>query len=253
MKKNNRKIHKWLGLFSCVFIFIVSVSAVGLNHRNLIEKHFYHSDSKIFSVSNIKAMGTDPFDSNHLIASDYKKLYHSFDRGKSWSELKLFVPSENVNNIVFDPFTKDKILISIKNAGIYFSDDKGDIWDELPLPFTAEQGEYIELINISKNIINIKTRFGFYTYDSLNEKWNNILFNISNKEKLLDIEEIIFNIHTGKIFGNYGIFIYDIFATFLILLSFTGIFITFKPKNQNKIFKENLNGNIKNERDFSIK
>jgi hypothetical protein len=237
MRKSSRTIHKWTGLISCIFIIIVSLSAIALNHHDLYD-NFTKKETDNFSINQIKKMSVDPFNSQHIIASDENKLLFSTnDNGKTWSRLELFVPTQKVNNISFDPFEKDKVVVSLKEAGLYISDDGGEIWDEIKLPFFPNEGEYIENVSLSKDIIQVKSRFGLYTYDSIKDKWINQTIDKSQKQNILSTQEFIYNIHTGKIFGDYGIIIYDIISIGLILLSISGIILSIRPKYR---FKRNL-------------
>lgn len=247
MRKSSRIIHKWTGLISCLFIIVVSLSAIALNHHDLLDN--FNKTNDIFSISQIKKMSVDPFDSNHIIASDENKLLFSTnDNGKTWNKLELFVPTQKVNNIVFDPFEKDKIVVSLKEAGLFISDDAGEIWDEIKLPFFPNEGEYIENISLSKDIIQVKSRFGLYTYNSKDEKWIIQTIDKKQKENILKTQEIIYNLHTGRIFGEYGVILYDIISIGLILLSISGIILSIRPKiklkkkanTQNLIGKNNL-------------
>lgn len=224
--KKNRLIHKWVGLSTLIFILIVSFSAILLNHKDLLYKN---KTEDSFSIASAKILTSDPFNKEHLVASDMKKLYHSTDLGKTWDELKLFVPAEKVNNIVFDPSIKDKFWVSLKEAGVYVTDDLGEVWDELSLPFAPNEGEYIENLSVNSNNLFIKTKFAFYNYDQESEKWSTQKFDL-NKEQVLNTHELIYNLHTGKFFGEYGIYLYDLVSLGLILLSISGIKISFRPK-----------------------
>lgn len=231
MRKTSRIIHKWTGLISCFFILIVSLSAIALNHHELYDTYNSNKENNSFSISQIKVMGSDPFNSNHIIASDEdKSLFSTKDNGKTWDKLELFVPAQKVNNIVFDPNEKDKVIVSLKEAGLYISDDGGEIWDEIKLPFFPNEGEYIEKVALSKDTIHVKSRFGLYTYNLLHDKWNSQIINKDQKDSILNTQEFIYNVHTGRIFGDYGIIIYDIISLGLILLSISGIILSLKPR-----------------------
>lgn len=231
MRKSSRIIHKWTGLISCFFILIVSLSAIALNHHDLYDKYYLSKASESFSVSQIKVMASDPFNSNHLIVSDEdKNLFSTIDNTKTWQKVELFVPTQKVNNIVFDPIQKDKVIISLKEAGLYISDDGGEIWDEINLPFFPNEGEYIEKVSLSNHKMFIKSRFGLYIYDSDKDKWESNVIDKTQKENILKNQEFIYNIHTGRIFGEYGIVLYDIISIGLIILSLSGIILSLKPK-----------------------
>ncbi|MBC7473672.1 MAG: PepSY domain-containing protein [Candidatus Sericytochromatia bacterium] len=236
MKKSTRLIHKWTGLLSCVFILVVSITAIALNHHDFFSSFGTIKQDNTFSNSQIKKMAIDPFNNQHLIASDEdKSLFSSADSGKNWKKLELFVPTYKVNNISFDPFKKDNIILSLREAGVYISDDGGDVWDELKLPFFPNEGESIDNLSLGKDNIIIKTRFGFYTYNTMNKKWNKQLFDANLKSKILSNEEFIYNLHTGKIFGNTGIYIYDFISVGLIFLAISGIYLSIKPKRKFRV------------------
>jgi hypothetical protein len=229
MKKTTRLIHKWLGLLSCLFILMVAVTAVALNHREQLSGLFQHGSS-VFSPAGIKVMATDPFNGRQIIASDFKKLFKSANSGKTWQELKLFVPADNVNNIAFDPYEHDKVFISLKRAGIYFSEDGGEVWDELSLPFNPAEGENIENVSLSRNEVHVKTRFALYNYNSLTEKWDTVAFKGIDRQAAVRLDELIYNIHSGRIFGEFGIVIYDTLSAGLILLAISGIYLSLRPR-----------------------
>lgn len=230
MKRNWRIFHKYVGLLSCIFILIVSSTAIALNHHELYST--IHKVQKDFNPIDLKHIAIDPFDKKHLVASDENKaLFQSKNMGISWQKMEMFVPTEKVNSIEFDPFQKDKIFVTLKEAGLYVSEDSGDVWEEIKLPFFPNEGENIDNISISKNNIIIKTRFGLYNFDTLTNKWGKHLFMVElNKNKTLNLEETIYNLHTGKFFNDYGIYLYDIISLCLVFLSMSGIYLSVRLK-----------------------
>ena len=230
MKRQWRIFHKYVGLISCIFILIVSSTAVALNHHDL-----YSSVKTIkttFDPQNIKHLAYDPFDSQHIIASDENKaLFQSKNLGVTWQKMEMFVPTEKINGIEFDTFEKDKIYVSLKEAGLYVSDDGGEVWEEITLPFFPNEGENIENISVSKNAILVKSRFALYNFDTLTNKWNKNPFMLEvNKKATLNLEETIYNLHTGKFFSDYGVYLYDIISLCLVFLSISGIYLSIRLK-----------------------
>ncbi|WP_196758533.1 hypothetical protein, partial [Streptobacillus moniliformis] len=75
MKRNTRALHKWLGLISCLFVMLVAMTAIALNHHDLYAKFLQNNPVQQFSAANIKAMASDPFSPKHLVASDLKGLF----------------------------------------------------------------------------------------------------------------------------------------------------------------------------------
>lgn len=230
MKRQWRIFHKYVGLISCIFILIVSSTAIALNHHDL-----YSSVKTIkttFDPENIKHLAYDPFDSQHIIASDENKaLFQSKDLGLSWEKMEMFVPTEKINDIQFDLFVKDKVYVSLKEAGLYVSDDGGEVWEEITLPFFPNEGENIENISLSKNNILVRSRFALYNFDILKNKWNKQPFMLdTDKKSILSLEETIYNLHTGRFFSNYGVYLYDIISLCLVFLSISGIYLSIRIK-----------------------
>lgn len=242
MKKVYRKLHKYLGLVSFLFIIIVSLTAIGLNHPELlISKKNYQAN---FNMSNSYTIKMNPFDSKNIFASNKKGLFESKDSGINWNEIKMFIPSENINNISFSPNKKDFIAVTIENVGLFISEDKGEIWEELTLPFSVIEGEYIKSLDISNNSILLKTDFGLYTYDLTNQKWNTIKFENIDKNNSLKFKQLVYELHTGQFFGKYGRNFYDVIAIFFIILSVSGLFIYNLPKKK-------INNNLQKEKTYS--
>lgn len=226
MKKNARIYHKWIGIISCFFIIVVSLTAILLNHKSF----YVTKKSETFDIQQATVLTSNPFNYKNLVASDLKGLYKSEDNGKTWKPLELFVPAKKINNIVFDPYKKDTLIVTLREVGLYISDDNGEIWDEIKLPFSPNEGEYIENLALAKDTIQIKTRFGFYTYNQVTEKWNNLNFDNNKKESILTFEELVYKLHTGRIFEDFGVFISDGICLSLIFLSISGIILSLRIK-----------------------
>jgi len=237
MRKQNRKLHKWIGIISSIFILIISFTAIFLNHQSEILRVILpNKQNQSFVPAKIIALATDPFAANHLVASDNQALFQSFDGGKNWEELKLFIPGEKINNIAFDPSNKGKFYVAKKEAGIYVTDDGGEIWDSTELPFYAPEGEYIEKLSVGKDgNLTIKTKFALYNGNPEQGKWQTVNFNQSEKEKLIDLSGLIYELHTGKFFGEYGVYFYDLFSIFLVFLACSGLVLAIRPKRKKEV------------------
>lgn len=253
MKKIYRKIHKYIGLFSFLFMIIVSITAIGLNHPELLVTK--KNISKNFDITNSSIIKINPFEDKNIFASDKKGLFESKDFGKTWNEVKLFIPSENINNIEFSPNKKDFIAITIENVGLFISEDKGEIWEEISLPFPILEGEYIKSLDISNNSILLKTDFAIYTYNLDIKKWNIFKFDNVNKNYSLKIKQIVYELHTGQFFGKYGRNLYDLISIFFIILSISGLFIYNFPKRKinNKINSDSSNNKFNQYNQLSYK
>ncbi|MFN8672413.1 MAG: PepSY domain-containing protein [Candidatus Sericytochromatia bacterium] len=230
MKRFKRLLHKWLGVSSFLFIIIVSLTAIGLNHPEIIfylkGKQNINIETQI-NLKKTKFFAIAPNNDKEIIASDLRGLFKSLDAGKTWKELKLFVPSEKIDLITISPKNDDLIAVGMKDKGIFISDDGGEVWEEILLPFSPP-AENIQNISFNAKKLLVKTENGFYKYNYLeDQKWENLKFS-ENYQETLNIKELVYNLHTGKFFGSYGIFLYDLLSISMILLSISGLMISFK-------------------------
>ena len=225
MRRTVRRLHKWIGVIACLFTLIVSSTALALNHKDLWLRGVSQAQSH-FDVSQSVAQALDPYDHQHLIASDAHHLYESLDGGYKWEELKLYLPAEHVNNIVFSPQHRDLLWISLRDVGVFSSDDGGYVWDEvLDLPFDPVAGESIQKLSVGhEDSLLIQTRLGQYQYHA--GVWSTL---IRAQNSQLDVQELIWRLHTGHI-ASWGIWLYDLSSLALIFLALSGLYLAIRPR-----------------------
>lgn len=233
MRKQARLLHKWLGLFSFCFILVVSSTALIMNHEEILLSNKEVKKEQNINLNQIKSLTISP-NKNFIVASDLHGIFKSIDNGSTWKELKLFVPSENIEFTAFSPENDDIFVVAIKDKGIFITDDGGEVWDEIKTPFNLAT-ENLQALTFSKNVILLKTQNGLYKYFYKTEKWEKTIF--QNTQNTNQIKELVYNLHTGRFFGNYGIYLYDLISGFLILLSLSGIYLSFRIKRKKLITK----------------
>lgn len=233
MRKQARLLHKWLGLFSFCFILVVSSTALIMNHEEILLNNKEVKKEQNINLNQIKSLTISP-NKNLIVASDLYGLFKSIDKGTTWKELKLFVPSENIEFTAFSPENDDIFVVAIKDKGVFITDDGGEVWDEIKTPFDLAT-ENIQALSFSKDMLLLKTQNGLYKYFYKTEKWEKPIF--QNKQNTNQIKEIVYNLHTGSFFGNYGIYLYDLISGFLILLSLSGIYLSFRIKKKKPVSK----------------
>lgn len=228
MKRRYRLLHKWIGLLSCIFMLIVASTAILLNHHDLWFQPRTASHAN-FDIKKALSIASDPFEPNHLMASDEHHLFETKDQGKNWKEVKLFVPAEQINQIVFSPTTKDLVIVSLKDVGLYLSDDSGEIWEELNTPFNPLEGEKVETMNMGQQHLFVKTNLALYSMETKEQKWSTQIF-LTKKQAGFQTKDLIYQLHTGQFFGEWGIVLYDLVSLALIFLSITGLLLSKRYK-----------------------
>ncbi|MFA6571061.1 MAG: T9SS type A sorting domain-containing protein, partial [Bacteroidota bacterium] len=64
---------------------------------------------------------------NYIFASSMDHLYISIDKGKNWTSKKIIMSKSNLPTTI--KFNNNKLYITLKNDGIYNSNDLGDSWN----------------------------------------------------------------------------------------------------------------------------
>lgn len=229
-----RNLHKWIGIVSCLFMLLVSSTAIALNHSDLWKPLFLHaSEQNRFDLNQAKYLVADPHQASHLLASNDKALYQSHDGGSSWSELKLFVPAEKITGIAFHPTKSQYFWIALREVGIYWTDDGGELWEEMfDLPFNPVEGEYIDQLSVAQGpTLKVKTEMALYSY-SPNAKWSKHSLVKGNSQQTLSMHDLIWQLHTGRFFGSWGVWLYDLISICLILLSISGLLLAKRPRKK---------------------
>jgi hypothetical protein len=226
-----RKSHRWIGIIACVFLLVVSLTAIALNHRNLwlawtlpsVAELKSSADAVRFQLSEARAWAVDPFLSGHLMASSEKQLFESFDQGKTWQEVKLFIPAEHVVSIAYSPKTPEKLWVALRDIGVFYSEDNGIIWEEVvDLPPDPVAGEPLKQVRVGHaDDLYVQTTLGLYYLSSATRQWQS--FVSTQAASRLDMQALIWELHTGKFFGPWGVYLYDAVSLALIFLSLSGL------------------------------
>ena len=231
MKPWIRKLHKWIGIASCLFMLLVASTALALNHRELWLKAERTTGG--FSLAQARVWSADPRTAAHLLAADEHHLYQSRNGGRSWQELKLYVPAEHVSGIAFAP--SGRLWVALRDAGLYASDD-GEIWEEVAdLPFDPVAGEAIEGLQAGADALYVRSSLGLYTYHPAAGKWEDTgKAQAQRAAGALSLQDWIWRLHTGRGFGPAVQLLYDAIALALILISLSGLALAWKPRRKTR-------------------
>lgn len=224
-----RRSHRWIGVVSCLILVVVALTAIALNHRNLWlawtlpSTKDMQAATRQFNLDQAKAWSPDPFQAGHLMASSEKQLFESFDQGKNWQEVKLFVPAEHIVAIDYSAVNPDKLWVALRDVGIFYSEDNGIIWEEIvDLPPDPVAGEALQGLQVGANDdLYVETALGRYVYQGKTQRWDT--FQRADAQQKLDVQGVIWALHTGKFWGNVGLYLYDMVALALVFLSLSGL------------------------------
>lgn len=134
-------------------------------------------------LGDVWAIAHDPEDSNTIFAGTRPAaLYRSTDDGFTWSELavpgiakfsEINMGPTRVTQLLFDPFTPDRLWATIEIGGIYRSDDRGQNWRMLTNGLVSADVHGIAVARTKAGTVRIlaTTNRGLHISDDEGENW----------------------------------------------------------------------------------
>ncbi len=234
-----RKWHSYLGITATIFIIILAVTGILLNHADdldLAKKPvglpWIISAYGIQPPLNIKLFTVDDIS---LISADDQLYYSNHLLKKDSAALKGVVSSAEG-------------IIVATSVEVLLLSTSGELIDTID-EFNGRKVD-IEALGRSGNDILLKTRMGLLQADPNLNNWQPWTENraitwskpeeLSNENKqqvehqyqshILNWERVIQDIHSGRILQKFGKYLADVVAVLLILLSLSGIYMWLKKK-----------------------
>jgi len=226
--------HRYLGVTAAIFVVILALSGLALNHTeqlNLDERHIKNSwllawygiptpEVRAYRIGNkwISQWGDCVFMETHLVSKDTEMLIGAVDLGHM-------------------------IVLGFQNR----------------LSLLTPEGQHIESLGIAhglpdtlkaigltrSNQMIIKSEHGFYISEDDFTSWSRVLPNNNTdwanpgtlpdtiyhhlfdefRGNELTAERIMLDLHSGRIFGNWGVYLMDGAAIILLFLAGSGVWI----------------------------
>ncbi len=232
------KLHRWAGLSSFVLLVVLAITGIMLNHTeqlNLDEQ--YINTPWLQSWYGIKMPEQQTFFKlgDDLVAQVGNQLY--------FNQLRL--PDDR--SLLLGAYkTSDFIIIGMKQSLYLLTPDgelieKLDTDKDLPIPIsriglsdinTASGKIIIEVDNklytseddfLSWNIIQDKVFYPFILdrYKPADTRF----YQTSYLGNELTLERVVLDLHSGRLFGSWGVYLMDMAAVILIMLGFSGLWV----------------------------
>jgi hypothetical protein len=235
-------IHKWhkkLGVCSAVFVIFLASSGILLNHSQQFHLNSNHvqiewlldlyqikptNDPIAYSVNNAWAsqIGERLYFNEHEIATDIK-------------ELKGIIKINDLYVVAYDGqltllTTKEEIVENLSGAaGVPAGMQAIGYDDQNNVIIKAAHGYY------QVNIDELK----WEEFDYLDAVWSeSSLLPETLENKLLEkyrgsgltLERVLLDFHSGRIAGQWGVYVVDMMAILFLLLAFSGVWMWWKRK-----------------------
>ena len=236
--------HRRLGLLLVLFIIMLAITGIMLNHTDSLQLNQKKiSNSLLLNFYDIKPQ-KPPINyrsQQHNISQWDEQIY--FDQKKLLNDKQELRGLVNWQNIIVMVLSRDVVLLSTD----------GEIIDRYALAQNSE----IEHIGIQQNHLIIKMldqsiwqadddilnwqpiapiQLNWSAPSPLNLKLKQILLEKYRGEGL-PLERIVLDIHSGRIFGNFGVYLMDGVALIMLFLSLSGAWM-WRQRRQKQLKKK---------------
>lgn len=238
MWKFMNKWHRRLGIVAALFVIMLVVTGLLLNHTGALTlDQRYVRNNLLLKLYNINpAQPPAGFKVNgHWISQVGERIY--FDRIEI---------AENVKNLVGAVIPNDEIVAAF-DGQLLLLEGNGEIIEHLGGTQGVPAG--MRAIGLAKERGGLVVRgaHGDYSVDIDNLKWHEHSYleaDWSEPETLpapleaelmqlyrgkgLPVERVILDLHSGRLLGNFGVYLIDAMAILFLLLALSGIWMWYK-------------------------
>jgi len=230
-------IHKWhkkIGIYIAIFVIFLAISGIALNHSEKFKLNT--TFIKMEWLLDLYQIGpaSEPIgylSSNNWVIQVGKRIY--FNNKEIINDTKELVGMVRINNTYVIAYDGKLMLLN----------KKGEILELLTgaegVPAGMTKIGYDEQYNIV-----IKSAHGYYRanldilqwseYDFINANWSStskitepLKANILEKYRGtgLTVERTLLDLHSGRIFGKWGVYFVDLIAVLFVFIALTGIWM----------------------------
>jgi hypothetical protein len=237
-----RKWHRKLGIAAAFFLIFLSLSGIALNHTQALSLgHQAITNAWLLNHYGIKAPQDIRFYDQGRVAVTNQLVW--------LNDIALLDAAEKVIAVA----NKTDFIIVVTQQQLYLYSQQGELIDQIGQ--ASGVPENISALSVAGEQVIVKAESGLYQLSDDFFDWESITPEIqpqwlmaidgSNQQishaeilyqsQYLTVERIILDAHSGRLFGDIGVFFMDIVALLLILLSLSGLYIWLRDKqNKNK-------------------
>jgi hypothetical protein len=240
MKYHIRRWHYLLGLLAAIWFILLSISGFLLNHTAELKlKQRFITTDWILEYYGIKVLPI----LNGFKLQDQLWLTHSKD--------SLFLNDKNIENISIQQLQgailfQNQLIVILADNQLFLLTLKGELIEKINyLPADPQN------MGISENQIILKTKESYFVTNETFSQWKPIEkieqmnlstqetlpnalkenINQNNKLGLLNIERVLLDLHSGRIFGWWGVYVIDAMGLILLWLASSGGWLWLKRQS----------------------
>lgn len=233
MNRRMRRLHRTMGAGIALFVLLVSITGLLLNHSNDLKLDKYYL--------------TWPWLLSHYGVSDVKADAVFLLNKSVISQIgnEIFVNAKPITHIqrpLLGGVVLDEVMVLATDDALILLNSDGEFIERMGA--TAGVPPMIQNIGLFHGALVIQTREGMWRSDFMLDKWEPISLQgtswslpspmpKSTQNDLIkyfhgegvSVEQFLLDVHNGRILGSIGVWLLDILGILLTFLSLTGIWM----------------------------
>lgn len=215
----------------------MSISGILLNHPDLIKdvsvpSAFIPQRFMINSNWNRKSMTKIVDQDNLLYLAGSQGVWKSEDKGKSFKQLKKGYPESAMGRRTNDILLADTLLFAASETGLFVLNINENKWKKINLE-TSDPVKKVLLVSDKLYVFSSSHVF-IGNIDYKNSKFEKMTLEADMGDEKISLFSLMFDLHSGEIFGLPGRLLYDAAGVMIVFLSFSGIYMWYFPWRKKK-------------------
>lgn len=227
-----RKLHKWPGIVIAAIAILFAVSGIIMNHRqtfssvdvsrNSLPPNYRYDNWNLAAVR-----GSCPLENDSLLIYGNIGVWKSANTLDSFTDYNQGFPRGIDNRKIYSIVTFQHQLFAGTHFGLYSRKPDGRQWQKIKLPVREER---IADVSLKGDTLLVLTRH--YLLQSADGLFFNViqLPEPAGYERKAGLFTILWQLHSGELWGLPGKLVVDLLGVVTILLSVTGLLHFFFPK-----------------------
>lgn len=239
-----RKYHKWLGLFFALFLIIYSLSGIVLNHRNLFSgvevSRNLMPDRYTYDNWNMGALR-----GSHTIGQDSILMYGNMGvwladgNLENLQDFSQGLASGMDNHKVYVVYLSQAGNLYMGTlSGVFVRNTQLNQWEKIAIETHDER--FLDITEKDGKIVFLARSHIYISEDKpKNLDFERILLkNPRDYDNKISLFKTIWFVHSGEIYGDWGILLVDLLGLVFIFLSIGGVIYFFIPRKIKKNYKD---------------
>ncbi|EDQ00373.1 PepSY-associated TM helix domain-containing protein [Shewanella benthica] len=244
LAKQFRPWHRRLGIFCSLFIMLMAISGVVINHSN----HLSIDSAPVQQAWLLDYYGITP--ANKLVIYQTQPLSLASSDNLVWVRHRLAVEADSP---IKGMLTLGKMILAVDSNNLYIVSQDGELMEKQDASMGLPRG--IEAIGFDGQAW-LKTQAGYFMADDDLIEWTQAMpfapipwsqaldtpaaqaeadtISLLARSSHLTWERVILDIHSGRFFGSFGPWFMDLVALSLIIMAISGIYLWVQGRPKKK-------------------